>query len=426
MAYFFGALGLPSGSGLRGSLDKGGGDMVSKIIGILGLVLLTIGCSNGVTPLSGPVPPPSREGQNAGSSKDYRLQGEISTYRFASPTEYGFERTIVYYIPKSIANPWDLTVKNKGLMFLHGGGESTASDANATAVAEMYVQDFVDYAEKNQVIVIAPTTPFGWGQSEITLFPALIAATANEVGLDTDKIVLAGHSMGGMGITRDYPYVKSFFSGVLALSAGTQDYMMTEDCLVAYLTGTPYIHQNGKDDHFETFDPQEQKLMLKLADVEKRYGRKANFKYVLRPGGHNYDLALTYSELDELFGYTRNHFPKYAQITLGYGLIPANPANGMPQTDGGFESEYWIRAEGFPRTTVPGQGVSTNMEVRVDGQTITLNTRNNTLNPESYALTLSSALLDLAKPVTVILDGKTVFNGEVPPTAAYPVIRVKP
>ena len=59
------------------------------------------------------------------------LAAQVQRYDFTSPSDQT-HRTILYYIPDSVAS---LNAQVPAMVFLHGGGASTATDQTATDVA---------------------------------------------------------------------------------------------------------------------------------------------------------------------------------------------------------------------------------------------------------------------------------------------------
>ena len=346
--------------------------------------------------------------------QEYSVQGSVGMFKYTSPNDKT-PRTIVYYLPKSIANPHDLNSKQKTLVFLHGGGASTMSDQGATDVAKMYIQDFINYSEEKKVLLIFPTSSFGWNNPTSHFLRNFLKFSKAKIAINEDQLVLSGHSMGGMGITREYPKITDLFSGVLALSAGTQAHMLDEELIVPYLNGTPYTHINGDDDHFQEFKPRMLAFQAKLEAVEKKYNLKSKFKLIFRPGGHNYDLPQTLGELENLFQQPLNRFPKFFQAR--YEVFHFTASGHDPEVNAIVDSAFWVKLNGFdtkPSTEVESKGVY--LMVKVEGQKVILTPKDDELNATSVSLTLSKELLDLKKTVEVSYDGKEIFKGMLPPS----------
>ncbi len=345
----------------------------------------------------------------AAQTGDFKVQGQVASFHYTAPSD-GVPRTIVYYLPRSIQNPWNLSEKHSTMFFMHGGGASTQTDVNATRVALQYIQDFLQYAEDRRVILILPTTSVGWSYHTSYLFRSLIPYVEKQIAVDPNHLVLAGHSMGGMGITREYPWMTDLFSGVLGLAAGINPVLYNENYTLAYLNGTPYTHINGEKDAFTTFKPWMVGFQDYLKTVEAKYHRQSNFKLLFHPGGHNYDMKLTTAELDHLFAAKRIYYPKYMEIQMG--LVHYAATAQLPGLDGARDHAYWVKELGAPD---PGPQAATNlfMNVQANQNVITMFTRDNTLKPTGYELTLAPELVDFTKPVKVLLNSFEVFNGMV-------------
>ncbi|MBL7716458.1 MAG: hypothetical protein JNL01_13415 [Bdellovibrionales bacterium] len=364
------------------------------------------------------------------------LHGQVLTRFYKAPSDDA-DRTVVYYFPKSVRNVRAGAKPRKTLFFLHGGGFDTADDASATAQGISRIESFIPYAEENKVILIFPTSAYGWNAHTSYFLRHLVRDCQAQLAIDDDHMVLAGQSMGGMGISREYPWLTDLFSGFLGMSSGTQPSMVKENLLLPYLNGTPYIQMNPKDDeHFADFDDLMRKFKTELEAVETKYGRTATFELVFREGGHNFapHMEKVETQLDRLFQVPKNRFPKFflsrldrvnrvattAQLskteTDAAGVKTTVTKTAIvPKVEAQVDETFWIQVKNFKNETPPAPPSSERLLllVEVQGQEIRLTRREDTLKPAVALLDLNSRLIRMNQPVTVTVDGKVVFHGKV-------------
>lgn len=348
-----------------------------------------------------------------------KLHGKVGSFKMTSPTD-GIPRTILYYFPWSIGNVARGNFPQKTLVFLHGGGSTTATDEGATKVARKYISDFTAYAEDEQIILLFPTTSFGWNAHTSHFMKYFLDYAKSVLAIDDQKIVLAGHSMGGMGITREAPWMTDLFLGIFGMSAGTQAHMLSDDALLPYLNGTPYVQMNGNVDHFTEFKPRMLAMQTALRKVEAKYGHRSKFRLIFQPGGHAYDQDQMFEELDDLYrNAKKNNYPKFFEINFGVihylGDLAHYSAN--PKIDSIVDEHFWVKLPKLSQLD-PGPGKSVGMFLmgEVKGQTITFQSKQNTLFPRELELNLSSSLVRMDQVVRVLYDSKLVFEGLPPST----------
>lgn len=350
---------------------------------------------------------------------DFSLHGKVGSFRFDSAVTSS-QRTIVYYVPNSIANPAQPVdgKLHKVLYFMHGGGGSTSSDASATRVTQQYIQDFIQYAEANQVVLVFPTTSFGWNYHTRFFLRELLPYVQSQIAVDPDRSVLAGHSMGGMGITREYPFLTDLFSGFLALSAGTQPFMHDELYVTPYLNGTPYTHINGDRDHFDAFKPRMLAIQKRVQEIESKFGAKSRFKLLFHPGGHNMDPALSFKELSLLFQEKRVTQPKVFHSFFWNGHVPVQ-SNGQPRLDATKDQAYYLKLIGI-QAAAPEKSYDMRITVEIQGQEIRIQeTQNSGLVAQAMEVALTPELIDFDQSIVIRMNGRTVYEGPAQATVRF-------
>ncbi len=267
------------------------------------------------------------------------------------------------------------------LIALHGGGQGVGDGKNALQKWGL---------ASGTCIVIAPTTPdkttAAWNRADIEQWVlALINAAKRTWDVDTNRIYLAGHSMGGYGTWSIGTRHADWFASLSACAGGV--FMMGSSVAPGHLPNllnTPIWFYNSTDDKQVSF------RSAHAADILLK-GLKAK--------GHPY--IWTYNEYDN----------------IGHGLPPkglkpivdwmlkhkraANPAWVVWEPSRAHKRRFaWLgRPSGSAR-----------IEGKVEKNVITLSgaTGKTTvyLNPE---------LVDLKKPIVIRRDTKVLFEGMVYP-----------
>ena len=150
---------------------------------------------------------------------------------------------IYYYVPKEI----DLKKPAPLLVFMHGGNSASPETA-----PERYLTDGTGYMmpefTESPFIVVAPSAPPGpngsrWNQKGVFRYiDAVIAAAKRRYKIDSERIFLGGHSMGGFGAYHLGQVMADRFAGVW-MSSGAW-------CRADFraLLGTPVYLQHGRLD----------------------------------------------------------------------------------------------------------------------------------------------------------------------------------
>ncbi len=128
--------------------------------------------------------------------------GSVDSFQWA-PERYAndFKYDIFYYIPKNL----DPNTKSGALIFTHGGGESTMDRAGSIHAVNLYMADLKRMADELGIIVVLPSANgLNWGGHTRGLMRDLGRLMRKELNIDVNRLGVSGHSMGGMGITRNY------------------------------------------------------------------------------------------------------------------------------------------------------------------------------------------------------------------------------
>jgi hypothetical protein len=179
---------------------------------------------------------------------------------------------------------------------------------------------------------------------------------------------------------------------------------------------TPLTYLNGDDDHFEGFKPALIQFQKDVQAQETLLARPSKFNLRFRPGGHNYDLSLSTQLMTELLSHPRDLYQKDLFASF-YGV----DFNGVTFTDGRdslppfknavIQRYYWLELQDIA-TPILEQFIPT-LEAHITGQTITLDMPNNALKSKILRVYLSNNMLKLSQPVTILLNGQSVYQGMV-------------
>lgn len=354
---------------------------------------------------------------DSGDTFDLSLRGQIGKLKYTSESD-GVERSIFYYFPNSLVDQ-DLSQDSVGsFFFLHGGGSTTTEDYGASYQAVRRTKNFIHYAETRKVILIVPSTSVGWNAHTSYFLRNFIRFCQSKLALDSDRRVLGGQSMGGLGITREYPWMTDLFTGFLALGSGTPPNMINENAMMPYFNGTPYIHFIGDNDtEFPIFMERMIAFEKALKELERSKGKSTRFSLLFRSGGHDFtqDIDAVEAHLDTLFSYKQNRYPKFFQTRFDIARYPdrSTPTLKNPKIQAVVDEGFWIRVRDFHDTPEDLHPYLL-LEVSVVDQLIRLTSKVNTLKPSEIEMRLNEQIVDLSQAVVIELDGKVVYRGVLP------------
>jgi hypothetical protein len=325
---------------------------------------------------------------------NFSAKGKVASFDY-TPKAYAHKHAINYYIPS------DYSAKKsyKVMMLLHGGGASTSTYASSKRVSLMYLNDFTTYAEKSDVIIVAPASSLGWGYYLKPLAKETIELMKKELNINTNKIILFGHSMGGMGITREGHWLADTFSAIFPTAAGMQDNYQVEKYLNTYFN-VPFVHINGERDHFDVFRTRSLSVERKVKNLEQVQNMKSKYDLIFHKGGHNYVLSQVTRKLDELFKLDKDLYQKKL-FPLMMNLKVRNSKWG-PDTDSKHGSYFWLEVVDF---------IESEKSVQTFGQaSIKNNTVRVMLEPtvKKLRIYLSQKMVNFKRPIDVYVNGKFV------------------
>jgi dienelactone hydrolase len=265
---------------------------------------------------------------------------------------------------------------------MHGGGNAEP------AVNDQQWRNQIRLYEPAEGIYLAPRAPTDtwnlWHEGHIDpLFQQLIDAQVAINGVDPNRVYLMGYSAGGDGVWQLAPRMADRFAAA-AMMAGHPN-----ESSVLGLRNLPFaIFMGGADAAYDR-----NKIAAdKTAELDRLHAADPDgYVHMSRiyPGLPHWMNRKDAEALPWMAGFTRNPWPKRI-----FWL----------QDDVTHDRFYWLH---IPDAAAAKAGDK--IVAAVEGQTITLT---GTV-PAGTVLRLSDQLLNLDKPVKVIVNGRTAYSGKV-------------
>jgi dienelactone hydrolase len=269
---------------------------------------------------------------------------------------------------------------------MHGGGNA------APPVNDRQWRNQIKLYEPAEGIYLAPRAPTDswnlWHEAHIDpLFQRLIDAQVAINGVDPDRVYLLGYSAGGDGVWQLAPRMADRFAAA-SMMAGHPN-----EAGVASLRNLPFgIFMGGADAAYD----RNRIAAEKSAELGRLHAADPD-GYVsmtrIYPGLPHWMDRKDAEALPWMAGFTRNPWPRRIVWV---------------QDDVTHDRFYWLR---IPDAAAAKAG--DRIDAVVAGQTITLT---GTV-PAGTIVRLSDRLVDLDKPVRVVVNGRKAFAGKVPRTA---------
>lgn len=264
---------------------------------------------------------------------------------------------------------------------MHGGGGAPPE------VNDQQWRNQIRLYEPAEGIYIAPRAPSDtwnlWHRPEIdALFDRLIESAVIAWGVDPDRVYLMGYSAGGDGVYQLAPRMADRFAAA-AMMAGHPN-----DARPEGLRNLPFALFMGAEDGAYNRNAVARQWGDQLAELHAADPDGYTHLVRIYPGlGHWMDRKDA-EGVPWMAAHTRNPWPKTLVWRQGHTTHPRFSWLSIPQEE--MANGRTIRAS-------------------VDGQTITLHSA----DVRRVDLLLHDDLLDLDRPITVIANGHTVFEGSV-------------
>lgn len=320
-----------------------------------------------------------------------------------NPVSYKTKHYLYYYIPKSFKS--DGTAPT--MVLLHGGGSSTDTFESANEVALQYLEDFVPLSEKYGMPVVAPTSSIGWNYPTSLFMRDLVKDLNAEMKIDSNRIFLFGHSMGGMGITREAGYMTDLFSGFMPTAAGMAVNYQTDRTLRTYFN-TRFTHINGTNDHFADFATRANEVKQKMVNFERLLGLKSGYTLTFHPGEHNYDLSYIENKLTtEILPNKRNLYQTRIFPVFGRLFVQGRTEATSPDVNYKYDSYFWLQAK---KLVDAGKTFRMGAEAKCVDNKYEITLTEEAENVLTLRILVSSKMVDLSKPIVITVNGKVLHN----------------
>jgi predicted esterase len=330
---------------------------------------------------------------------------------------YLAQRSLLYYIPNSL----DLNKPTKVVIYLHGGN-SNMTQERALEVADTLFWGTVEgpfarkegirpIADRQQFIVIMPTTTTGWLEFTPFYLRELLGHIRRELNPDPDKIFLMGHSMGAMGICRSVSKLADEFAMFFPMSGGFQPHLKNFSDTGPLYNTKVYMTSGSKYEypHFISWN-EEFRVFLDDEYVRSFFGDKApDWEFIQHDGTHNPNLKMMEEKLRE---FTTEVKRDLYQPDLFGSVFTAKSTPGYI-LDNHSLRYFWLEAREFRPFDENETGIGVNFRLYSKENVITLKIDRPTTyrfdtrsHLKKIRLHLSEKLFNLDHPITVKLITK--------------------
>lgn len=154
----------------------------------------------------------------------------------------------------------------------------------------MYQKNLIKIAKELKVALFIPSASgLNWNNNTIHFLKEFHQYIINQYPVDSKKITLAGHSMGGMAITRYGHWLSGLYNFMLPMAAGMDDRSSNTKLYEKTYFNTPVTYYQGKYDQFEVFVERVKRQNERMTKLEKELDKDSNYTLELYEGGHNYN-----------------------------------------------------------------------------------------------------------------------------------------
>jgi hypothetical protein len=163
----------------------------------------------------------------------------------------------------------------------------------------------------------------------------------------------------------------------------------------------PYIHLQGRRDHFEIFITRCEEQLRRTKELELKYNQFSMFDMVFYEGSHNYDYELFKSKVNRLMGsFPRDLYQKELWGSL-HTVQSTNTENGITYDYDSENRYFWIEA----RETDLTISERIDFHAKIDQQNVLIDLKSIPNQSKVLRVYLSSKMIDLSLPVEVYVNG---------------------
>jgi dienelactone hydrolase len=259
-----------------------------------------------------------------------------------------------------------------------------------------------------QYILVCPTYGRGdwWTRQAEELVLATIQSVQARYRIDPHRIFLTGMSNGGIGAYLIGVHHAPLFAGLAPMASGLDDVLMP---FLENLRSTPIYMIHGAKD---------QVMPVELSRAIARELTRLGYPFVYREherihpmaGGHFFPREELPALVDWFGSRRRDPFPRHVTVVRDATHLAPFGWVRIDTTDR-------IAAFSEDLTDSRDEAIVNRRYARLEAEVVAPNRIEvRTRLVRSYSLYLNQALVDLAKPVTVVTDGRISYEGTVTPS----------
>lgn len=332
--------------------------------------------------------------------------GQLMLIKGLACEHVDYTTSFFLFVPKSYA------VTNPAPLLLIGHGGNGAMNADYAAQATISgLAPWLSVAEKEGIVLAGPLSERGWGPIGNSILFSLISSLQRSLNLHPDKIYITGHSMGGHLSWRSGIYLADRWGAVVPMSGG-YDYVTNKE--VYALFNVPGYSTFGKTEPYN-INPFNQKIKAWMAE------HSYDWQLIEKPGGHEIFADELPKVAEFLLDHPRDLYRPAVYATAGKSVVFNTPGENdkwgkthtwNPQRPIPYGGAHWVRLFPLPEETPKEKSRQMVWAENLGQNRIRLTTQ----NAPRVRLYLHPRLVDFAKPVEVVANGKTVFKKRVTPS----------
>lgn len=311
----------------------------------------------------------------------------------------GINYDVFYYLPESLKGQNNIPV----MIFLHGGGASTTTREGSAKAIKMYEKLLIDITNRLNVALIVPSASgLNWGTHTSFYMRALINMLKESLPIDTNRVGLVGHSMGGMAITRNFYELADLVSFAMPMAAGIAE-LIPEQLMTLF--NLRYDHLQGLNDQFDVFVERTKNQQKIVRELEIKYQQESKFTVDFTQDDHSSVLNKMLGHASTLYQTPRDEFP--AKL---YGIFNSTPTQevidvGQKITVFPKTKYFWLEALEFAEPTV-AKHIAFIAEAKSNQIDIQFKNKNEV--PKVLKVYTSEKLFDFSQPIFVYVQGRLV------------------
>lgn len=345
--------------------------------------------------------------------------------------QFKFNDTLHNSFSVILPKDYDPTRKYPLLFFLHGAvrGNTRYSDYSDKRDTTGWNRYYTKYANINKVIMVYPsgTKDYNWmfPDKGFYMIPAILTQIKNVVNVDDDKVFISGHSNGATGSFSYAMKQPSPFTGFYGFN--TRPEVLTGGTYIRNLLNRSFFNVSTDEDYYyppAAHDSLNKVMKALHADYQDhRYNGFPHWFPAFKESEPAYQLLF-----DDLIKRKRNAFQpniqwetddtKYGRCDwISITSLDTLAAIAPWQKLINFKITKWVKLdkddEAIFVDTVKNGFNYRKRSAAVKAQYANNTFRISTSRVKAFKLYISPDMIDMGKPVTVILNDKVYFKGKI-------------